>query len=678
MFKSTQNKASHDAHCVKGTCNCLNHKAKAALATTEESESLSSAEVTGSSDDSDPGCCNTTIHLNASLDESEEEEGKYELLIIIITALLLAALSFLDFTPQFKTPLFILTYVLIGHSVLLKAIKQLLKGDIFNEFFLMSIATVGAFALGEYAEAVAVMLFYQVGEYFQDRAIGNSKKSIAALMDLRPEVATVKRQGKLIDVFPEEVAIGEIIQVKPGEKVALDGRVLSGQSSINTAALTGESLPREVGKGEEVLSGFLNINGLLEVQVEKTFGESSVSKILNLVENAQENKAPTEQFISKFARYYTPVVVFAAAIIALVPPLFFQQDWSDWLTRAFTFLIISCPCAMVVSIPLGFFAGIGAASKNGILVKGGNHLEAMTKIKHVLFDKTGTLTQGNFKVTQVFPAEGVVREELLYLGAVGELHSTHPLGLALKENQNLESVTVTESEEIPGHGTRTVYEGNEILVGNAKLMKMYNVNFSESDALGSLIYVAKNGQYQGVILVADVLKEDAEEAIKALNQLHISQTMLTGDSEKVAAQVAGKLNITDYHANLLPEDKVTLLEKVLAKGEGLTAFVGDGINDAPVIARADIGFAMGGLGSDAAIETADVVLMTDKPSSIAKSVKIAKKTKRLVVQNIVLALGVKAVFLILAIFGIATMWEAVIADVGVTLIAILNVLRLLK
>ncbi len=372
------------------------------------------------------------------------------------------------------------------------------------------------------------------------------------------------------------------------------------------------------------------------------------------------------------------VTILQSAIIALVPPLFFQQDWSDWLTRAFTFLIISCPCAMVVSIPLGFFAGIGAASKNGILVKGGNHLEAMTKIKHVLFDKTGTLTQGNFKVTQVFPAEGVVREELLYLGAVGELHSTHPLGLALKENQNLETVTVTESEEIPGHGTRTVYEGNEILVGNAKLMKMYNVNFSESDALGSLIYVAKNGQYQGVILVSDVLKEDAEEAIKALNQLHISQTMLTGDSEKVAAQVAGKLNITDYHANLLPEDKVTLLEKVLAKGEGLTAFVGDGINDAPVIARADIGFAMGGLGSDAAIETADVVLMTDKPSSIAKSVKIAKKTKRLVVQNIVLALGVKAVFLILAIFGIATMWEAVIADVGVTLLAILNVLRLLK
>ena len=677
MFKSTQNKATHDARCVKGTCNCLNHKAKAALTTAEESEGSSSSEVTGSSDDSDPACCNTTIHLNTSLDEGEEE-GKYELLIIIITALLLAALSFLDFTPQFKTPLFILTYLLIGHSVLLKAIKQLLKGDIFNEFFLMSIATVGAFALGEYAEAVAVMLFYQVGEYFQDRAIGNSKKSITALMDLRPEVATVKRQGKLIDMSPEEVNIGEVIQVKPGEKVPLDGLVLSGKSSVNTAALTGESLPREVSKGEEVLSGFLNINSLLEIKVEKTFGESSVSKILNLVENAQENKAPTEQFISKFARYYTPVVVFAAAIIALVPPLFFQQDWSDWLTRAFTFLIISCPCAMVVSIPLGFFAGIGAASKNGILVKGGNHLEAMTKIKHVLFDKTGTLTQGNFKVTQVFPAEGVVREELLYLGAVGELHSTHPLGLALKENQNLESVTVTESEEIPGHGTRTVYEGNEILVGNAKLMKMYNVNFSESDALGSLIYVAKNGQYQGVILVADVLKEDAEEAIKALNQLHISQTMLTGDSEKVAAQVAGKLNITDYHANLLPEDKVTLLEKVLAKGEGLTAFVGDGINDAPVIARADIGFAMGGLGSDAAIETADVVLMTDKPSSIAKSVKIAKKTKRLVVQNIVLALGVKAVFLILAIFGIATMWEAVIADVGVTLIAILNVLRLLK
>lgn len=677
MFKSTQNKATHDAHCIKDTCNCLNHKAKAALTTAEESEGSSSSEVTGSSDDSDPACCNTKMNLNTSLDESEEE-GKYELLIIIVTALLLAALSFLDFAPQFKTPLFILTYLLIGHSVLLKAIKQLLKGDIFNEFFLMSIATVGAFALGEYAEAVAVMLFYQVGEYFQDRAIGNSKKSIAALMDLRPEVATVKRQRKLIDVSPEEVNIGEVIQVKPGEKVPLDGLVLSGKSNVNTAALTGESLPREVDAGEEVLAGFLNINSLLEIKVEKTFGESSVSKILNLVENAQENKAPTEQFISKFARYYTPVVVFAAAIIALVPPLFFQQDWSDWLTRAFTFLIISCPCAMVVSIPLGFFAGIGAASKNGILVKGGNHLEAMTKIKHVLFDKTGTLTQGNFKVTQVFPAEDVAREDLLYLGAIGELKSTHPLGLALKENQNLDTVNVTESEEISGHGTRTIYEGDEILVGNAKLMKMYNVNFTESDALGSLIYVAKNGIYQGVILVADVLKEDAEEAIAALNQLHISQTMLTGDSEKVAAQVAGKLNITDYHANLLPEDKVALLEQVIAKGDGLTAFVGDGINDAPVIARADIGFAMGGLGSDAAIETADVVLMTDKPSSIAQSVKIAKKTKRLVVQNIVLALGVKAVFLVLAVFGIATMWEAVIADVGVTLIAILNVLRLLK
>lgn len=677
MFKSTQNKATHDARCVKGTCNCLNHKAKAALATTEENESSSSSEVTGSSDDSDPACCSTTINLNASLDESEKE-GKYELLIIIVTALLLAALSFLDFAPQFKTPLFILTYLLIGHSVLLKAIKQLLKGDIFNEFFLMSIATVGAFALGEYAEAVAVMLFYQVGEYFQERAIGNSKKSIAALMDLRPEVATVKRQGKLIDVSPEEVAIGEVIQVKPGEKVPLDGLVLSGKSSVNTAALTGESLPREVDKGEEVLSGFLNINRLLEVKVEKTFGESSVSKILNLVENAQENKAPTEQFISKFARYYTPIVVFAAILIALVPPLFFQQDWSDWLTRAFTFLIISCPCAMVVSIPLGFFAGIGGASKKGILVKGGNHLEALTKVKQVLFDKTGTLTQGNFKVTQVLPETGVSKEDLLRLAAVGEINSTHPLGQALKENQDLESITLAVSEEISGHGTRTIYEGDEILVGNAKLMKMYNVNFAESDALGSLIYVAKNGIYQGVILVADVLKEDAEEAIATLNQLHISQTMLTGDSEKVAAQVAGKLNITDYHANLLPEDKVTLLEQIIAKGDGLTAFVGDGINDAPVIARADIGFAMGGLGSDAAIETADVVLMTDKPSSIAQAIKIAKKTKRLVVQNIVLALGVKAIFLILAVFGIATMWEAVIADVGVTIVAVLNVLRLLK
>lgn len=677
MFKSTQNKATHDARCVKGTCNCLNHKAKAALATTEENESSSSSEVTGSSDDSDPACCSTTINLNASLDESEKE-GKYELLIILVTALLLAALSFLDFATQFKTPLFILTYLLIGHSVLLKAIKQLLKGDIFNEFFLMSIATVGAFALGEYAEAVAVMLFYQVGEYFQERAIGNSKKSIAALMDLRPEVATVKRQGKLIDVSPEEVAIGEVIQVKPGEKVPLDGLVLSGKSSVNTAALTGESLPREVDKGEEVLSGFLNINRLLEVKVEKTFGESSVSKILNLVENAQENKAPTEQFISKFARYYTPIVVFAAILIALVPPLFFQQDWSDWLTRAFTFLIISCPCAMVVSIPLGFFAGIGGASKKGILVKGGNHLEALTKVKQVLFDKTGTLTQGNFKVTQVLPETGVSKEDLLRLAAVGEINSTHPLGQALKENQDLESITLAVSEEISGHGTRTIYEGDEILVGNAKLMKMYNVNFAESDALGSLIYVAKNGIYQGVILVADVLKEDAEEAIATLNQLHISQTMLTGDSEKVAAQVAGKLNITDYHANLLPEDKVTLLEQIIAKGDGLTAFVGDGINDAPVIARADIGFAMGGLGSDAAIETADVVLMTDKPSSIAQAIKIAKKTKRLVVQNIVLALGVKAIFLILAVFGIATMWEAVIADVGVTIVAVLNVLRLLK
>lgn len=677
MFKSTQkNVGHHTAHGVKDTCNCLNHQAKAAMST-ESGDSVSCSEIPESSDDSDPACCSVNLSLNAGL-EDKEEENNSELWIIIISALLLAVLSFFDFSSQLKILLFILTYLLIGHSVLFKAWKQLLKGDIFNEFFLMSIATVGAFALGEYAEAIAVMLFYQVGEYFQDRAVGKSKKSIVALMDLRPEVATVKRQEKLMNVSPEAVAIGEIIQVKPGEKVPLDGQIQSGKSSVNTAALTGESLPRTVEKGDEVLAGFLNINGVLEVRVEKTFGESSVAKILNLVENAQENKAPTEQFISKFARYYTPIVVFAAAIIALVPPIFFQQDWSVWLTRAFTFLIISCPCAMVVSIPLGFFAGIGAASKNGILVKGGNHLEAMTKIKQVLFDKTGTLTQGNFKVTQVLPSSGIPKEEVLRLAAIGELNSNHPLALALKENQKLEALIVTESEEISGHGTRTVYEGDEILVGNAKLMQQYNIAFQESDEIGSLIYVAKNGQYQGVILVSDVLKEDAEEAIAELNKLQISQTMLTGDSQKVAAQVAEKLKISDYHANLLPEDKVTILEDVLKKAHGLTAFVGDGINDAPVIARADIGFAMGGLGSDAAIETADVVLMTDKPSSIAKSVKIAKKTKRLVVQNIVLALGVKAIFLVLAIFGIATMWEAVIADVGVTLLAILNVLRLLK
>ncbi|MEY8443943.1 heavy metal translocating P-type ATPase [Lactococcus ileimucosae] len=673
MFKSTQKNA---AHCVKDACNCLNHQAQAAR-TSETDDSSSSTEMLGTSDDSDPACCSSNRKLKTGLEENDEGNN-YELLLIIASALLLAVLSFLDFSSQLKLLLFILTYLLIGHSVLLKAGKQLLKGNIFNEFFLMSIATAGAFALGEYAEAIAVMLFYQVGEYFQDRAVGKSKKSIVDLMDLRPEVATVKRQGKIVSVSPEVVAVGEIIQVKAGEKVPLDGKILSGQSSVNTAALTGESLPREVKKGDEVLSGFLNISGLLEVEVAKTFGQSSVSKILNLVENAQENKAPTEQFISKFARYYTPIVVVAALIIALLPPLFFQQDWSVWLKRAFTFLIISCPCALVVSIPLGFFAGIGAASKKGILVKGGNYLEAMTEIKQVLFDKTGTLTQGNFKVTQVLPERGVSKEELLQLAAIGELNSNHPLGLALKEKQNLEAVTITETEEISGHGTRTLYNGDEILVGNAKLMQRYAVAFQENDAIGSLLYVAKNRQYQGLILVADVLKEDAQEAIDELNKLHVSQTMLTGDSQKVAAVVAEKLNISDYHANLLPEDKVSILESLLQKEEGLTAFVGDGINDAPVIARADVGFAMGGLGSDAAIETADIVLMTDKPSSIAQSIKIARKTKRLVVQNIVLALGVKAVFLLLAVFGIATMWEAVIADVGVTILAILNVLRLLK
>ncbi|WP_271327995.1 heavy metal translocating P-type ATPase [Lactococcus muris] len=675
MFKTTRkNTHHHAAHCVKEACNCLCHQAKSVR--TESGECSASTELLESSDDSEPACCNNSLKLKSDLEENEK--NSHELLIIIFSALLLAVLSFLDFPPHFKFPLFILTYLLIGHSVLLKAIEKLLKADIFNEFFLMSIATAGAFALGEYAEAIAVMLFYQVGEYFQDRAVGKSKKSIVSLMDLRPEVATVKRQGKLVSVSPEAVAVGEIIQVKAGEKVPLDGKILSGQSSVNTAALTGESLPREVKKGDEVLSGFLNINGLLEVEVVKTFGQSSVSKILNLVENAQENKAPTEQFISKFARYYTPIVVVAALIIALLPPLFFQQDWSVWLKRAFTFLIISCPCALVVSIPLGFFAGIGAASKKGILVKGGNHLEALTKVKRVLFDKTGTLTQGNFKVTQVFPEKGVSKEELLQLAAIGELNSTHPLGLALKENQNLEEAVITATEEISGHGTRTFYNGDEILVGNAKLMQRYAIAFQESDAIGSLLYVAKNGQYQGLILVADVLKEDAQEAIVELNKLHVSQTMLTGDSQKVAAVVAEKLNISDYHANLLPEDKVSILESLLQKEEGLTAFVGDGINDAPVIARADVGFAMGGLGSDAAIETADIVLMTDKPSSIAQSIKIARKTKRLVVQNIVLALGVKAVFLLLAVFGIATMWEAVIADVGVTILAILNVLRLLK
>lgn len=553
----------------------------------------------------------------------------------------------------------------------------------FDEHFLMSVSTIGAFAIGEYPEAVAVMLFYQVGEFFQSLAVKRSRKSISDLMDIRPDSATVKRNGVLQVVSPESVAVGEIIVVKPGEKIPLDGIVVDGESMLDTKALTGESVPRSIRKGDEALSGCINQSGLLTLKVTKSFGESTVSKITDLVENASARKAPTENFITTFARYYTPVVVGMAAVLAIIPPLVLGGGWSEWLRRGFVFLIVSCPCALVISIPLTFFGGIGAASKRGVLVKGSNYLEALNKVSVVVFDKTGTLTKGVFEVANIIPAAGYQEEQVLEYAAQAESYSNHPIAKSILATYGkpIDQKQFSGFEEISGHGISVMVQGKKVLAGNNKLMESEKIAYAACDAAGTKFYVAADGSYVGCILIADEVKPDSKCAIAELKKIGVEKTvMLTGDDERIGKSVADELGLDAYYAQLLPDQKVEkleMLDKQKRQGSKL-AFVGDGINDAPVLARADVGIAMGGLGSDAAIEAADVVLMTDEPSKLVEAIDVAKATKRIVMQNIVIALGIKSVFLVLGALGMAGMWEAVFGDVGVTIIAVLNAMRILK
>ena len=577
----------------------------------------------------------------------------------------------------------IVAYVILGWDVVWQAVKNITRGQVFDEHFLMSVSTIGAFAIGEYPEAVAVMLFYQVGEFFQSLAVKRSRKSISDLMDICPDSATVKRNGVLQVVSPESVAVGEIIVVKPGEKIPLDGIVVDGESMLDTKALTGESVPRSIRKGDEALSGCINQSGLLTLKVTKSFGESTVSKITDLVENASARKAPTENFITTFARYYTPVVVGMAAVLAIIPPLVLGGGWSEWLRRGFVFLIVSCPCALVISIPLTFFGGIGAASKRGVLVKGSNYLEALNKVSVVVFDKTGTLTKGVFEVANIIPAAGYQKEQVLEYAAQAESYSNHPItkSILATYGKPIDQKQFSDFEEISGHGISVMVQGKKVLAGNSKLMESEKIAYAACDAAGTKFYVAADGSYVGCILIADEVKPDSKCAIAELKKIGVEKTvMLTGDDERIGKSVADELGLDAYYAQLLPDQKVEkleMLDKQKRQGSKL-AFVGDGINDAPVLARADVGIAMGGLGSDAAIEAADVVLMTDEPSKLVEAIDVAKATKRIVMQNIVIALGIKSVFLVLGALGMAGMWEAVFGDVGVTIIAVLNAMRILK
>lgn len=603
---------------------------------------------------------------------------------IIIGAAVLATAVLLSLNNEWlQIALFIISYIIVGGDVVKRAVKDILKGQVFDENFLMSIATIGAFFIGEYPEGVAVMLFYQVGELFQSYAVGKSRKSIASLMDIRPDYANVKKGDELVKVDPDEVQIGDIIVIKAGEKIPLDGKVIEGSSMIDTSALTGESVPREVEVGSDILSGCININGVITAEVTKEFGESTVSKILDLVENASSKKSNSEQFITKFARYYTPVVVIIAVFLAIIPPLVIDgATFSDWIYRALAFLVVSCPCALVISIPLSFFGGIGGASKKGVLVKGSNYLEALAETEIVVFDKTGTLTKGVFNVQEIHP-EGVSKEELLELTAHAESYSNHPISLSLKRaySKEIDNGRISDVEEISGHGVIATVDGKKVMVGNIKLMKMMDIPYFKGELIGTIVHVAVNNKYIGYIVIADEVKEDSAQAIKELKAANIKQTvMLTGDNKSIGSKVAKELGLDKVYAELLPADKVEKLEELFSQKskKGKLAFVGDGINDAPVLARADIGIAMGGLGSDAAIEAADVVIMTDEPSKIATTMKISKKTLKIAHQNIVFAIGIKIIVLILSAFGITTMWAAIFADVGVTIIAVLNAFRALN
>lgn len=611
------------------------------------------------------------------------KKQKKQLARIVSAAVLFLLAAALPLSPAVEMAAFLLCYALIGWDIVWKAVTNILHGQVFDENFLMTVATIGALCLNEYSEGVAVMLFYQVGEWFQSYAVNKSRRSISSLMDIRPDFANVIRSGGTIkQVDPEEVQIGETIVVRAGERVPLDGVIIEGSSSLDTSALTGESLPREVAAREEVISGCINQSGTLQVRVSKIYGESTVAKILDLVENASSKKSKSEAFITRFARYYTPLVVIAAVILAVLPPLISGQSFAIWIERALTFLVISCPCALVISVPLSFFGGIGGASKCGVLIKGSNYLEALAKTETVVFDKTGTLTKGAFAVSGLYP-QSVSEERLVELAAYAEKDSTHPISRSIRDfyGKAIDGSRIKNIKEIAGFGLQAELDGKVVLAGNAKLMREQNIAFAPVEEPGTIIYVAESGRYAGAILIEDELKADALAAVKDLKASGVKKTvMLTGDAKAVGQKVAAKLQLDSAYTELLPADKVAYMEQLLSETseKGKLTFVGDGINDAPVLARADIGIAMGGLGSDAAIEAADVVIMTDEPSKIATAMRISRKTLRIVHQNIVFALGVKALVLALGAVGIATMWAAVFADVGVAVIAILNAIRALR
>lgn len=620
------------------------------------------------------------------------KKQKKMLFRILTAAVLLIAVHFLPLTGLALALCYLVPYGIIGWDVLWRAVRNIANGQVFDENFLMSVATVGAFGTGEYAEAVFVMLFYQVGELFQDYAVGKSRKSIASLMDIRPDTANVEREGVITQEDPQDVAVGETVVIKPGERVPLDGVVSEGSSVLDTAALTGEAVPRDVGPGDAILSGCVNLRGVLRVKVTKPAEESTVSKILEMVENAGERKSRSESFITRFARYYTPGVVLAAALMFLLPtlalavlpapPVFLAgTGWSDWLHRALVFLVISCPCALVISVPLSFFGGIGGASRSGILVKGGNYLEALAETKTVVFDKTGTLTKGVFSVSAVHPEEGYAKEQVLEWAALAEQFSDHPIAGSLRAAcaAQMDPSRAKDVEEISGHGVCARIDGHRICVGNARMMERESAGWLPCELPGTIVHVTADGFYAGHIVISDQIKPDAKAAIADLKASGVEKTvMLTGDAQAVAAAVAAELGVDEFHAELLPADKVELTERLLAAGNGKLAFVGDGINDAPVLTRADIGVAMGAMGSDAAIEAADIVLMDDRPGKLATAMRISRKTLRIVRQNIAFALGVKALVLVLGALGMAGMWAAVFADVGVSVLAVLNAMRAMR
>lgn len=646
------------------------------------------------------GCgCNHKHDHNHGHSHSHAHDGlKSKVVLIGTTILLLVGAALIEHFMNLATwqllLIYLVPYLLIGHDTLKEAVEGIMKGDMFNEDFLMSVATIGALAIGflpgsdnEFMEAVFVMLFFQIGELFEGYAEGRSRDSISHLMEIKPDIANVERNGNTMQVSPEEVAIGETIVVRPGEKVPLDGKVIEGQSALNTIAITGESMPRQITEGNEVISGCINISGVIKVQTTKTFGESTVSKIINLVENANENKSKSESFISRFAHVYTPIVVFLAVALALVPPIFSAASYAEsfplWLNRALIFLVVSCPCALVISVPLTFFGGIGGASRNGILIKGSNYMDALANLSTVVFDKTGTLTHGQFEVEAIHP-ENYDAQELLHMAAHVEHFTTHPIGTALRDafpNEATDGCTITEVEEIAGQGIRAKVGNHTVCVGNTKMMDSIGAKWHNCHKVGTIIHIAIDGIYAGHIIINDKIKEDSKEAISQLKALGVGKTvMLTGDRKEVGEHVAQQLHIDEYHTELLPTDKVSHMERLInEKPAGSTlAFVGDGINDAPVLKRADVGIAMGAFGSDAAIEAADVVLMDDKPSKVATAISIARRTISIAHQNVWFAIGVKVAILLLATVGLGTMWMAVFADVGVTVLAVLNAMRALK